>query len=124
MPAQMAGLFPLDGFIALVKYVSMWSMAGITTGRLELACEKYNVASLRICQVDNDQQRLYKRGDMSCIPSMCYLAHWQSPTLPLSAHTVADHSYAQRSFAQLPDTGLQNLAYQMSNSILLSHCEA
>jgi hypothetical protein len=64
MPARMAGLFPLDGLIALVKYVSMWSMAGITAGRLELAREKYNVASLRICRVDNDQQRLY--SEVTC----------------------------------------------------------
>ena len=54
MAAWMAGLFPLNGLIALVKYVSMWSMAGITAGRLELAREKYKVASLRICCVDNN----------------------------------------------------------------------
>jgi hypothetical protein len=45
----MAGFFLLDGAIAFVKYVSMWSMAGITVGRLGDAREKYVVASLRTC---------------------------------------------------------------------------
>jgi len=47
----MAGFFPLDGAITCVKYVSMWSIAGITVGRSGVACEKYVVASLRICRV-------------------------------------------------------------------------
>ena len=44
----MAGLVLLDGMTMLVKYVSMWSMAGITVGRLGVPREKYAVASLRI----------------------------------------------------------------------------
>jgi hypothetical protein len=46
----MARFFPLDGAIIFVKYVSMWSIAGMTVGRSGELHEKYVVVSLRICK--------------------------------------------------------------------------